>query len=70
MMTIRYKYRHAQTGKLGWFQCDRDDFLALWNNASFRAGLCWCVIDMGGGRYRIWSDAVNRWYDSPKRYWF
>lgn len=57
--TIRYKYRCGK-GNLGWFQCDVEDFKALWKNKVFRSFLTWCKVD-DGQQIHMWTKQTG-WF--------
>lgn len=42
-MIVEYQYRSTR-GKFGWFQCDKEDFLQMFNNQRFQECLYWIDV--------------------------
>lgn len=65
-MLVWYKYRNDHIGTQGWFQCDSDDFKAMFRNPIWRRETYWCQVKHPDGRLLMWTKQTG-WFE-PKHH--
>lgn len=64
-MLIKYQYRDIIGKVCGWYQADKDDFMNLFKNSTWRDACMWCKVDTGKEIF-MWTH-LSGWF-KPKVY--